>query len=113
MLFTELQISEPQLRAACKGLADLKRLQLKRKAKDFYLDFKALNETGTKAFFRQKTASRQKSFIRFLKAKDRSSLTDSLAILRLLTREPSVDGEKLCSGMHFHCVFATRQNNQC
>ena len=69
-----------QLRAACKGLADLKRLQVKRKAKDFFLNFEALNETGTKAFFRQKTARRQKSFIRLLKAKDGSYLTDSLAI---------------------------------
>ena len=69
-----------QLRAACKNLADLKRLQLKRKAKDFFLDFEALNESGTRAFFRQKTARRQKSFIRLLKARDGSYLTDSLAI---------------------------------
>ena len=69
-----------QLRAACKNLADLKRLQLKRKAKDFFLDFEALNESGTRAFFRQKTARRQKSFIRLLKASDGSYITDSLAI---------------------------------
>ena len=69
-----------QLRAACKSHADLKRLQLKRKAKDFFLDFEALNESGTRAFFRQKTAILQKSFIRLLKARDGSYLTDSLAI---------------------------------
>ena len=45
-----------QLRAACKNLADLKRLQLKRRAKDFFVDFEALNESGTRAFFRQKIA---------------------------------------------------------
>ena len=69
-----------QLRAACKNLADLKRLRLKRKAKDFSLDFEALNESGTKAFFRQKIARRQKSFIRHLKARNGSYLTDSLSI---------------------------------
>ena len=53
---------------------------MKRKAKDFFLDFEALNESGTRAFFRQKTARRQKSFIRLLKASDGSYLTDSLAI---------------------------------
>ena len=39
-----------------------------------------MNESGTKAFFRQRTARRQKSFIRLLKARDGSYLTDSLAI---------------------------------
>ena len=53
-----------QLRAACKDLADLKRIRLKRKAKDFSINFEALNESGTRAFFRQKLAKRQKSFVR-------------------------------------------------
>ena len=69
-----------QLRAACKNLADLKRLRLKRKAKYFSLDFEALNESGTRAFFRQKVARRQKSFIRLLKSRNGSYLTDSLEI---------------------------------
>ena len=69
-----------QLRAACKDLADLKRLRLKRKAKDFSVDFEALNESGTRAFFRQKLARRQKSFIRILKLRNGSYLTDSLSI---------------------------------
>ena len=55
-----------QLRAACKDLADLKRLRLKRKAKDFSVDFEALNESGTRAFFRQKLARISGSLLRHL-----------------------------------------------
>ena len=38
-----------QLRAICKELADLKRTRLKRLAKDFSINFEAMNESGTKA----------------------------------------------------------------
>ena len=65
-----------QLRAACKELADLKRTRLKRMAKDFSINFEAMNESGTRAFFRQKLAKRQKSFIRILKSRKGPYLSD-------------------------------------
>ena len=52
-----------QLRAICKELADLKRTRLKRLAKDFSINFEAMNESGTKAFFRQKLAKTPKRLL--------------------------------------------------
>ena len=69
-----------QLRAVCKELADLKRTRLKRMAKDFSINFEAMNESGTKAFFRQKLAKRQKAFIRILKSRKGPYLSDSFSI---------------------------------
>ena len=49
-------------------------------AKDFSINFEAMNESGTRAFFRQKLVKRQKSFIRILKSRKGPYLSDSFSI---------------------------------